>query len=150
MGEREKRKKRNPAALKIANNTAYKHESVEEMHEARRIWTYVWCYLGEMENYLGYGSKIWKNDRKSAVIPKRSLKLQWALAEISIPRARAAESMLIPKYKRDEIDRKGDVLALYEYSRRQLSTTGFKLSRANSKNYWLRTRRTKELAESTA
>ena len=37
----------------------------------------------------------------------------------SIPRDRAAEfeSMLIPKYKRNEIDRKGDVLARNEYPR---------------------------------
>ena len=44
---------------------------------------------------------------------EKKLKTSLGETEISIPRDRAAEfeSMLIPKYKRDEIDRK--VLAMY-------------------------------------
>lgn len=69
MGVKEMRKKRNPAALKIANDiiTAYKPESVEEMHEAiKDVFGPMFEAIlnGEMENYLGYESNS-KSENKN-------------------------------------------------------------------------------------
>ena len=139
------RKKRNPAAVKIANDiiAAYKPESVEEMQEAiKDVFGPMFEAIlnGEMENYLGYesNSKSEKSteNRRNGYSDKK-LKISMGETEISIPRDRASEfeSMLIPKYKRDvsEIDRK--VLAMYSrgMSTRDISATiddiyGFKLS----------------------
>lgn len=139
------RKKRNPAALKIANDiiAAYKPESVEEMNAAiKDVFGPMFEAIlnGEMENYLGYenNSKAEKptQNRRNGYSDKK-LKTSMGETEISIPRDRAAEfeSMLIPKYKRDvsEIDRK--VIAMYSrgMSTRDISATiddiyGFKLS----------------------
>ena len=139
------RKKRNPAALKIANDiiTAYKPETVEEMHEAiKDVFGPMFEAIlnGEMENYLGYESnskseKSTENRRNG--YSNKKLKTSMGETEISVPRDRAAEfeSILIPKHKRDvsEIDRK--VLAMYSrgMSTRDISATiddiyGFKLS----------------------
>lgn len=112
----EMRKKRNPAALKIANDiiAAYNPESVAEMQKAiKDVFGPIFETIlnGEMENYLGHksNSKAEKatENRRNGYSDK---KFKTSETRISMPRDREAEfeSMLIPKHKHDvsEIDRK--------------------------------------------
>jgi transposase-like protein len=144
-GVKQMRKKRNPAAVKIAQEiiAAYKPESVSEMQDAiKDVFGPMFEAIlnGEMENYLGYESNAKTEkatDNRRNGYSDKKLKTSMGETEISVPRDRAAEfeSMLIPKHKRDvsEIDRK--VLAMYSrgMSTRDISATiddiyGFKLS----------------------
>ena len=144
-GVKQMRKKRNAAAVKIAQEiiAAYKPESVSEMQDAiKDVFGPMFEAIlnGEMENYLGYESNAKTEkatDNRRNGYSDKKLKTSMGETEISVPRDRAAEfeSMLIPKHKRDvsEIDRK--VLAMYSrgMSTRDISATiddiyGFKLS----------------------
>ena len=128
------RKKRNPAALNIANDiiAAYKPESVEEMHEAiKDVFGPMTILNGKMENYLGYAnnskSEKTTENRRRWLLRKEAQNVAGLWLKYLLPRDRAAESMLIPKYKRD-------VFAWNEYSRRRRLTT-FTACRANFKNH---------------
>ena len=128
------RKKRNPAALNIANDiiAAYKPESVEEMHEAiKDVFGPMTILNGEMENYLGYAnnskSEKTTENRRRWLLRKEAQNFAGLWLKYLLPRDRAAESMLIPKYKRD-------VFAWNEYPRRRRLTT-FTACRAIFKNH---------------
>ena len=139
------KKKRNPAAVKIANDiiAAYKPESVSEMQDAiKDVFGPMFEAIlnGELESYLGYesNSKVQKStDNRRNGYSEKKLQTSMGETSISVPRDRNSdfESVLIPKYKHDvsEIDRK--VLAMYSrgMSTRDISSTiddiyGFTLS----------------------
>ena len=118
------RKKRNPAALNIANDiiAAYKPESVEEMHEAiKDVFGPMTILNGEMENYLGYAnnSKSEKTTENRWLLRKEAQNVAGLWLKYLLPRDRAAESMLIST-KAMKLTEK--TMCWNEYSRRRLST----------------------------
>ena len=93
-GVKQMRKKRNPAAVKIAQEiiAAYKPESVSEMQDAiKDVFGPMFEAIlnGEMENYLGYESnaKTEKStDNRRNGYSDKKLKTSMGETEISVPR----------------------------------------------------------------
>ena len=137
--------KRNPAAVKIANEILkeYDCDSVADMQDAlKEIFgpLFEGMLQGEMDHHLGYKSnskepKSTKN-RRNGSNPK-TLKTSMGEVEINTPRDRdgSFEPVIVPKRSKDVSNIEGKVLSMYArgMSQRDISSTiediyGFKIS----------------------